>query len=130
MASSGRHGGEMFFLEPGGADDMRQTRLCGQIGMGNGSGGRGEIQHGLRAGENFQRIILDRDATRRRAHHLAQILTNPVMARTLGHAGQHAIVAFVYCLDQHLTHATRTSHHCNGNLIHHDVAPRFLRPNI
>ena len=94
--------------------------------MGNRRSRRGEVQHCLRTCEELQWIIFDSDAARGRTHHLAQILADPVVAWSFGHARQIAIIAFVDCLNQHLTHTARTPNDCNGNLIRHDVAPRFL----
>ena len=67
--------------QAGRADDMDDARLRGELGEGDGRGGRGEVEDAVGLGEGRERIVGERDAVRREAGEFAGILADLRRAR-------------------------------------------------
>ena len=96
-------------------DDPRLRRIAGELDR---RGGRGEIEHAVRPGEDRQRIIGDRHLDRSEAGDLADIAAEIVGARALDGADDARARYGVDRAYQRLPHAAGRSDHDKAHIAH------------
>ena len=105
MARGGMQPGLVAFVHAGGADDMDNPRLGGEIGEFERCLGRGEIEHAFGPGENRQRVVGDGHAVRAEPGEFTRILAEHLRSGPLDGAGQMDTVNLGDGADQRLAHA-------------------------
>ena len=74
--------------QAGGADDVDDARLRGELGEGDGRGGDGEVEDAVGLGEGLDRLVGDRDAVRREPGEEAGVLADLGRAGALDRGGE------------------------------------------
>lgn len=104
MAGGGGETLELRPLQPGRADDEGEPGLRGDLGMQHRRLGRGEVESGVAAGEDLQRVVLDEDPRLGAAEELPEILADPRMARAFGDAAERRARVFLDRADEGAAH--------------------------
>lgn len=127
MVGGGIKFGVMRRFKAGGSHNMHGAGLSGEGGKFHRGSGGGEIDHRLRCGEGFERVIADQNAKRSAAHADADILANPGMAGAFDATCQLGVRVGGDALDQHLTHAARGSGDDDSGDVGHVRSPILPR---
>ena len=83
---------------------MHQTALGCEDRKGNTGGRAGEIDHRMRSGKGFVRIIADDNSGGGTTHCRTYVETDPRVSGAFKSAAQHGAITLVDRVDQHLTH--------------------------
>ena len=112
--------------EPGGADDVDDAGLGGELGEGDGRRGNGEVEDAVGLGEGLDRLVGDRDAVRREAGEEAGILADLRRAGPFDRGGEGDAGGRVDDPHQRPPHLSGGADHHQPHVGH--VLPRVCQP--
>jgi hypothetical protein len=113
-----------------GADDVHRLGLGGQLRVGDAGGGRGEVNHRFRPGEELERIGGHRDAQLADPGQITQILAQLGAVRLFGPAGDLAARGAVNRAQHHAPHAPGAADHADSVGLHALQPPGPVRKPV